>query len=563
MNNQNSDLAWFQSWKSSPDYAKFAARPIAYFCAEFALENRIPTFSGGLGVLAGDVVREAADRELHMVAVGLYYRLGYVCPTTNANGDMVEVCTEIPPQRVGLEPVLDGSGKPLLIRVPIQNRSIDVRAWKWTRGNLNAYLLDTDVETNTAADRAITHRLYVSDRETRFKQEIVLGIGGLRFLEALAIHPSIYHLNEGHSALLGLELIRHQMKERQLGFDEAKQFARRRVVLTNHTLVAAGNEIFTDDLASLLLKEYSEEIAVPMAEIMRMGLVADSSSFSMTMLALRCASVVNAVSKLHAKKVKEIWHDHPMAAVTNGIHLPTWDRVDADVTEPGTFWRIHQQRKTELLALVKEKTGRAWDPDTLLLGWARRIASYKRPLCILEDAKRFAEIARNTKRPVRILFSGRPHPADETGTELLRQLQSLADGSLKDVAAYLPDYNLGLSAAMVSGCDVWLNTPVVGFEACGTSGMKASLNGVLPCSTKDGWVDEADLSTSGWLLDDAHVSRDILDRIEKTIAPLYYERNTQGIPEAWEEGMRQTRAMIMGQFSATRMLRGYVQTLYT
>jgi len=440
---------------------------------------------------------------------------------------------------------------------------VEVQAWKWTRGDLNVYLLDTDFEMNSSTDRKITERLYVSDNETRFKQEIVLGIGGLRLLEALNLHPSVYHLNEGHSALLGLELIRHQMHERSLGFDEAIQFARRRVVMTNHTLVPAGNEVYGDDLVSLLLSRYAEEMAVPVQELVKLGRVQDTSVFSMTMLALRLASVVNSVSRIHARKAKEIWHDHPMVAVTNGVHLPTWDRIGNTDAASGAFWEAHQFRKKTLLEVVAEKTGRKWSEKTLLLGWARRIASYKRPGAVLEEAQKFAELARNAKRPVRLIIGGRPHSADKEGAEILKNLLAIVDGDLKDVAAYLPEYDLEMAGLMTSGCDVWLNTPVVGFEACGTSGMKAALNGVLPCTTRDGWIDEAELFRVGWLLDDRKVTQDFLDKLEHDIIPLYYERNADGVAESWEELMHNAREMIQNQFSATRMLRGYVETLYS
>ncbi len=556
-------LDWFETWKQSTLYAHFKQRPIAYFCAEFALENRIPIFAGGLGILAGDVIREAADQGVPLVAIGLYYRQGYLCPTKRVAGELVEICVDIPAQSVGLEPVLLEDGTRLKIKVPIQDKQIEVQAWRWNRNELSVYLLDTDVESNSLTDRGITERLYISNGETRLKQEIVLGIGGLRLLEALKIHPSIYHLNEGHSALLALELIRHQMHERSLSFDEAKAFARRRLVLTNHTLVPAGNEIYGDDLVALVLKRYAEEIAVPVHELVKLGLVPQSSSFSMTLLALRMAGVVNAVSKLHARKARDIWHDHPMVAVTNGVHLPTWDRIKGSVSKPVSFWKQHQLRKTELLKYIKTTTKRDWEADTLLVGWARRIATYKRPGAVLADAHRFAKIARQSERPVRLVLSGRPHAADEQGLKIREDLVRLIEGELSDVAVYLPDYDMTKAELLVAGCDVWLNTPVVGFEACGTSGMKAALNGVLPLTTKDGWVDEAELYKVGWLLDDTNVSSDILDKLETDIAPMYYDRNAKGVPELWEEHMRNARDMTLNQFSATRMLRSYIEMMYS
>ncbi len=557
------NLAWFETWKQTNHYKQLAERPIAYFCAEYALESKIPTYAGGLGVLAGDVVHEAADRGVPMVAIGLYYQHGYICPDHETNGELVENCVDIPAESVGLAPVMTADGTRLKVKVPIQDRDIDVQVWVWTRAELKVYLLDSNVETNEAHDRRITERLYVANNETRLKQEIILGIGGLRVLEAFKIHPSLYHLNEGHSAFLALELIRHEMQERTLSFEEAKAFARRRLVVTNHTLVPAGNEVYADDLVSLLLQRYAMNMAVPASELIKLGLVHDASSFSMTLLALRMAAVTNAVSKLHAKKAREIWHDHPMVAVTNGVHVPTWDKIKTEVKIPGEFWKLHQERKGELLKHIQTVSGRTWDQNTLLVGWARRIATYKRPGAILADAKRFAELARNAERPMRLVFSGRPHSADKEGLRIREDIMKLIDNDLKDVAVYLPGYDLDQAELLVAGCDVWLNTPVVGFEACGTSGMKAALNGVLPCSTKDGWVDEADLYKVGWLLEDATVARDILDKLEKNIAPMYYDRNADGVPVEWEEHMRNARDMTLNQFSATHMLRSYIEMMYS
>jgi len=247
-----------------------------------------------------------------------------------------------------------------------------------------------------------------------------------------------------------------------------------------------------------------------------------------------------------------------MVAVTNGVHVQTWDRVGGD-----GLWQAHQARKRELLALIKDRTGRDWDEGTLLLGWARRVTGYKRPLSAVAEAERFASIAKAQGREVRIVFAGKHHPADTEGADLLRQLRTLADGPLKDVLCVLPTYDLGVAEALVSGCDVWLNTPVVGFEACGTSGMKAALNGVLPCSTKDGWMDEIDTFGLGWTLDSVRVTQSFLEVLERDIAPLYYERDADGTPATWVRHMQASRAIVADRFSATRMLRDYIVTLYS
>ncbi|MDD5251190.1 MAG: alpha-glucan family phosphorylase [Patescibacteria group bacterium] len=555
------ELKTFQQMRSTPQYERLRARPVAYFCAEYAFEEEQRRYAGGLGVLAGDFVREAADRGFPLVAVGLYYREGYVCAAKEVAGRSVEICSVTPPSQAGFEPVRDAEGKRLHVSVPIHDRVIKVRVWQRRQGSVTVYMLDTNCEENTPHDRGITDRLYDDDKETRFKQEIVLGIGGLRALEALGIHPSLYHLNEGHSALLALELIWHEMRERNLGFDEAKQFARRRIVLTNHTLLPAGNEVYGQDLAAMLLQRFALELGVPTQKLIMLGLVEQSHEFSMSMLAFRLATVINAVSRLHALKAKDIWPEYPMVAVTNGVHVPTWDRL-GQVTAPAELWQKHQACKTELLDHIAKTTNRKWGQGELLVGWARRIVRYKRPMAIIEDVTRFSALARRADQPIRLVLSGLPHPGDGDGKWLLGEIKRLVDGELADVACYLPDYDLKLARLLVSGCDVWLNTPMVGFEACGTSGMKAALNGVLPMSTKDGWVDEAELNGIGWNLNNDHVGADTLDRLEKDITPLYYSRNAAGQPELWAEQMRRCREMIMNQFTATRMLREYAETLY-
>jgi len=555
------DKKWFRQFRSTPAYKRLKRRPIAYFCTEYGLVDRSPLYAGGLGILAGDVMKEADDQELPLIGIGLYYHHGYICGTRDVAGRAVEVCSSIHPQSAGFYLVKDKLGKRLTIKVPVGDHDVSAQAWEWRDRGITLYVLDTNIEENTEADRRITDRLYVSDKEMRLKQELLLGIGGLRLIEALKIHPSLYHLNEGHSAFLAIELIRHEMEERGLDFDEAKQFARRRIVLTNHTLVAAGNEVFSNDLVAVMLSKYANDLSVPVHDIVKLGLVQESSLFSMTMLALRMAGVINAVSELHSDKAREIWRDHPMVSVTNGVHLPTWDVV-GDTYRAGSFWKKHQERKRELLEYVRLKTKRDWKEDALLLGWARRVVKYKRPLSLIEDVQGFAKIARDAKQPVRVLFSGHPHPSDEAGQQLLAELRKIVDHDLQDVAVYLPDYGMETAKMMVSGCDVWLNTPVVGFEACGTSGMKAALNGVLPCSTNDGWIHEADLFKVGWLLDSGNITESLLGVLQNDIAPMYYDRNQDGVPAVWEEHMRNARDMVTNQFSATRMLAKYIQLMY-
>ena len=552
------ELDWFRTQQSELQFQRFKERPIAYFCAEYALGQEIPTYAGGLGILAGDVVREAADQKLPFVAIGMYYYEGYA---TGAEKCLLK-SGRCNPESIGFKPVLNGEGNRLKISVPIQDNDVKIQTWEYKQNGNSVFMMDTNIEENTMADRRISDRLYIGDNKTRLKQEIITGIGGLRLLEALGIHPSVYHLNEGHSAMLMFELIRHEMKERKLSFNEAKKFARRHVVFTSHTLVAAGHSVYSSDLVSLLLFRYAQQMQVPVSELIKLGLVQESNMFSMTMLLLRTVGIVSAASKLHAKKALEIWPDYPMVGITNGVHTKTWDKIGTDVSEPGTFWSCHQKRKIELLAHIKNETGVEWGKDELLIGWARRFASYKRPLAILDDVKQFKKIALNIDKPVRLVIGGVPNPDDSDGLAMLEKLKLLIKEELAGSVVYISEYSMDLAKILTSGCDVWLNTPIVGFEACGTSGMKAAMNGVLPFSTKDGWVDEIELSKVGWHIDSNNVTESILDTLEHNIAPMYYDCDTSCVPKLWEEYMRNARTMAMNQFSATRMLREYLEMLY-
>lgn len=470
-------------------------RPIAYFCAEYAFDEKVSSYAGGLGVLAGDYLKEASDQNLPVVAVGLMY------------GD------------TNLSPVLE-------IDVPIQDQNIKVQIYKHMVGVIPVYLLGHE---------KITQRLYTSDKETRLKQEIILGIGGLRALVAMGIHPALYHLNEGHSAFLVLELIRHEMTVHKYSFSEALALTKKRIVFTNHTMVAAGQEIFSNDLVSVMLTGYARELGVSVNEIVKLGLVQESSEFSMTMFSLRMSENINAVSKLHAKIASEIWTDHPMVAVTNGIHLKSWDLVGENLIEG------HERQKQLLISTF------GWPSDTLVIGWARRFVEYKRPLALLENYQRLKNL------PIKVIYSGQPHESDVKGRELLQELMGL----LNDNIVYLPNYNIEVAKKMISGCDVWLNTPIVGFEACGTSGMKAALNGTLPLTTRDGWVDEAELYKIGWLLDNDHLNTNLMDILEFDVVPMYYSNQT-----LWQTHMRNARDLIKNQFSTSRMLGEYKERFY-
>lgn len=576
---------WFEEFRKSQDYLQFKDRPVAYFCAEFALLSDSPTYAGGLGVLAADMLNEAADQSLPLVAVGMFYEEGYLHYEIQNDGTVLKHPSRKSASEYGFSQVKDKYNKPLIITIPLQGRNIKVQAFEKQIKTVRILLLDTDIAENDQEDRNINNRLYVANKETRFKQQMVLGIAGLRFLEALKIHPYVYHLNEGHSALLSFELAHHEMNEYKGAFLEELKRTKQHIVFTNHTLLAVGNDTFNSDLVSALLTDYSNQLRLPVMDLISYGTVKDSSIFSMTLLAMRMATHVNAVSKLHAKKAAEIWPDHPMIAVTNGIHLGTWDSMkvkseklkvksdgggsaninnfsfDNDITA-GDLWLRHQENKRELLRSIKDNTGKVWNENHLLLGWARRMVPYKRPLALFQNREKLLRLLEDSNRPVRIVLAGSAHESDKEGAALLLEIKKLMDTNFGEYITYLPNYNINLAKVMTAGSDVWLNTPVVGFEASGTSGMKACLNGVLPASTKDGWLAEVELYGIGWSLDSDNITESLLNTIEHQIVPMYYFRDREGLPGAWVENMRNSREMILNEFSATRMLKEYISGMY-
>lgn len=553
------DILWFNNFLKTKSYQLLQKRPIAYFCAEFAFDDNFPIFAGGLGVLAADFVKEADSLHIPLVAIGIYYNQGYIRKTVDENGQIIEVEKPINIDSIDLIPVKSECGDRIFITVPIENRSVHIQAWKIEIGSVNIYLLDTNMENNSQEDRAITKNLYPADKKNRFQQSMILGIGGQKLLSKLGINPLIYHMNEGHSALLSLELIKSEMKLKQVGFLEAKDTIKKGIVFTNHTLVIAGNDLFDKNLVAPILGKYAdEELQTPLSDILALGKDKNTNMFSMTTFSFSVSVKVNAVSKLHAVNANKIWSHHSLISVTNGINIDRWDELHSS----NQLWQAHQTNKRKLLSLIKEKTGQIWGENELLLGWARRMVEYKRPLALLENLNRFLTLAKKDHRTIRIVYSGEAHPSDIAGLELIRILRKKIQNELQGVAVYLSNFNLFLASTMVAGCDIWLNTPVVGSEACGTSTMKAALNGALLVSTRDGWIDETDLCGIGWILDNDNLNNSLLDCLERQIVPLYYQKDEDSISKNWLINMKKSRKLILENYSGTRMLREYIEKLY-
>lgn len=549
--------------------------PIAYMSAEFGLDDRLPIYSGGLGMLAGDIIREASDLELPFVGVGLLYREGYFQQMIDANGQAEEYpAMDVTDAPINL--VIDTHGAAIKITIPVEDHLLHFQIWEYVEGDVSIFLLDTDVPENTAAHRLITRRLYGGDRQTRILQEIILGIGGVRALQALHIHPSIYHLNEGHSAFAIFEIAYHYMREYKMTFRQAYEYGRNKIVFTNHTLVPAGNELFQAADVRNYLQCYTDDLQLPIQDVLDEGAVPHKPElFSMSNLAMRMASRVNGVSKLHAKLAKQFWPEYKVAGITNGIHMPTWVSPDLkaqsrhfDVNVVSNMantalWRLHQMAKYRLMDEVNYRTGKQLKQGHLIVTWARRFASYKRPEILFEDIERLKSIVFHAHTPVQFIMAGKAHPADAEGHAHIRHIvQAIHDNGLDDGFIFVPNYNMKLADVLVSGSDIWLNTPWRGQEACGTSGMKAAANGVLQCSVSDGWVDEVDLRQVGWELPNEGTAEFIYQFLEGEIVNMYYERDQHNVPNAWVERMKTTIAMVWQQFSSRRMVSEYIDILY-
>lgn len=541
---------FFTSFRDSDEYQNFCDHPVAYFCAEFALKSDFPIYAGGLGVLAGDLMKEAFDRKFPMLGVGLYYYVGYRYGSEDVKNGATELALKNPEDH-GLEPVCGPDGKRIMVSLPSEGRNIKIAAWKYQNDTAPVYLLDTNLEENDLEDRKISWFLYTNDKKARIKQQMILGIGGYRFIKALGVLPSFYHLNEGNSAFLAYEIAREKAEEQGINFIQAQELVKSKVVFTNHTLVSAGNDVFENELFSMILSNYSDEIGVPLSDLIAQGEILGANAFSMTRFALRSSGKINAVSKLHGEYAAKTWPNYPIVPITNGIHIPTWD-----LSQDEEVVKKHDENKKILLNFVEEKTGQKWDQGDLVIGWGRRVVKYKRPLSLIDDPDAFAALSKDGKS-VRAIFSGRPHPNDVEGNEIVKIIKKLADDKLKGRIVYLEGYDIELAQKMVSGSDVWLNTPYVGFEACGTSGMKAALNGTLLLSTDDGWMAEVDFGRIGWPIPSNRVSQNLINILSNQVIPQFFDSKDE-----WNKRMQEARGFIKDEFSASKMLRGYIEKHY-
>ncbi len=536
---------------------------VAYFCAEFGLESRLPIYAGGLGVLSGDTLKEAADQKLPMVGIGLLYHGEGAKQIVNLEGEQQEVDVPFDELSVGLEHVYVDD-KPLFVKVHLTQVDIWVRVWKKTIGEtVTLYLLDTDTEQNHISERSITYALYQGTEEELVKQQMILGIGGVKLLYELGLHPTVYHINEGRPAFLHWQLIRMFMDKHGMSYSEAKKLAKEKTVYTNHTLVAAGNKGYNTNLIETYADYYAQKMGISLGELLQDGTHNHPEEFKMTRFALNVSSRANGVSALHTKLSSEAWHDYHWENVTNGVHMPTWQSPEfaqSNLTDQ-RIWEIHLRNKERLMNFVKERTGYGYDHSHLVVGWARRIADYKHLDWLFEDMERLVRLVKDEKKPVQLLIAGKAHFGDIAGKALLKRVIGYMQNELSGSALFIPNYDLDVANHLVKGCDIWLNTPERGKEACGTSGMKALSNGVLNCTVEDGWVGEVDWENMGWLIDHNNPSQDLYSKLESQIISFYYQRDEQNVPSQWVKMMRKS-IETSRQFSATRMLAEYQKYFY-
>lgn len=579
----NRDHTWF-----SRTYPDLIDHTIAYFSAEFGLHESLPIYSGGLGILSGDHCKAASDLGLPFVGVGFLYPQGYFQQQISRWGEQEAIYHKLDFSEVPAQPATDRSGEQVVVQVDLPGRQVYAAVWRIQVGCVPLFLLDTDIPPNAPEDRVLAARLYGGDMEMRISQEIVLGIGGVRALRALGIEPTIWHMNEGHSAFMALERVRELVQQASLTFEEARRIVRAGNVFTTHTPVAAGHDAFPFDLMERYFGHYWPQMGLDRDAFMGLGYHASpwGAHFSMTVLALKLSGHRNGVSELHGHVSRKMWHDLwpdrpveevPIGHITNGVHTKTWlapelarlfDRYLGDgweeaLDQPATWdaiadipnaelWQIHRQRKQRMIEYLRQRirrqqerigappeeieaAGSLLDPDALTIGFARRFATYKRATLIFRDQERIKRILNQEDRPVQIIFAGKAHPADEPGKALIKQVVELSQQpGFKGRIVFVEEYDINIARHLVRGVDLWLNNPRRPMEASGTSGQKAALNGVPNFSVLDGWWPEAYDGTNGWAIGDAREYAGQEEQDAADAASLYHILENEIVPLFYE-----------------------------
>ena len=532
---------------------------VAYFSAEYAIADDLPIYAGGLGVLAADVVLEAGRGASPFYALGLVYHHDF----TGDDPDQRPMIERLAAN--GFELATTADGKNLLINILIADRKVTLRAWIKHFGPAQLILLDSHINSNDPIDQSICDYLYASHLELELAQEMALGFGGLAVLKALGVTPEVYHLNEGHTAPTGLAVVLAAMQRDGLTFEAAVTAMKLHMVGTKHTILPGAGILVDWGTVARQLEPTLTKAGATIDELKAIATKANGD-YSDTKLMLELTHITSGVSQIH---VAAELHDHPSCAlipITNGVSrqrwiAPNWGDAPSKLSDL-ELWNTHCANRRQLLAFVKETDQTVLDPDTLTVVWARRMTAYKQPGLLAEDLERLDRLVNHADRPVQFIVAGKANPADTVGVELMNRIEAASQHSqLKHRFAYLPHYNPASAKFLVRGADLWLNTPIRGYEACGTSGMKASLNGALQFSTSDGWIDEVSADTIGWILPEGARSNVLYDTLEQAVAPLYYDR-TNDVPTAWVQRMRANISLIDEHFTTRRMLADYYDKLY-
>ncbi len=611
---------WF-----SVRYPELHSTPIAYFSLEFAIHSSLPIYAGGLGVLAGDMCKEASDSGVPLVGIGFMYPEGYFHQHVSPEGWQQETYRKLNFDEAPIGPCPFPQECGRVIPIQLGDKPLYIKVWQLRVGRVNIYLIDTNVEENSPPDRQLSARLYTADQEQRIQQEIIFGVGGVRVLRSLRINPAIWHANEGHAGFMMLERVREEV-EKGTPFAEAVQRVRAATVFTTHTPIAAGTDIFPVQLVEKYLRNYWEGLKVDREAFLGLGQqdARDKQSFNMTVLSLKMSEHSNAVSQLHGEVARKIWgrlwpevkeNEVPISHITNGVHVPTWvapelwqlycrylgpiwikrhfdPEILGYVSEipDEELWEVRETLRRKLVHVILERTQERWaageataqqvlamgallDVDVLTICFSRRFTEYKRPALIFQDVERLKKIVTNPWRPVQIIFAGKSHPADLASKKLLQQVYSLAaDRQFQGRIAFVEDYDIHIAHYLVQGADVWLNAPRRLQEACGTSGMKASINGVPNLSVRDGWWYEGYNGVNGWAIgEDTAASQSEQDKtdaesiyrlLEMEIVPLFYDRDTKDVPRNWIRVVKEAIRSVMPSFCARRMIRDYTEQMY-
>lgn len=536
--------------------------PVAYFCTEFGIDNDLPTYSGGLGILAGDLMNAAADQNFPMIGIGILYKGKNFMQHITGDGREEQRDSEFDHDTSFLRQTTQ-DGKPLIITLELDESKVMVKPYHLRLSdNTILYFLSTDVDGNPHAWISDMDSLYRGDTDSQIRQQILLSVGGVKLLKELKIEPTLYHLNEGRAGFIIWELTSDLMKKQNISFQDAWQKAKEKIVYTNHTLVDAGNPKYPVAKVKKWATAYAKKLGIETNLLVKDGLT-DEQRFDITLFALNISKKQSAVSKIHGKYARNRWPNYNWTTITNGVHLPRWQDSDFrtnNLTER-KIWDLHMAKKQELVDTVIKRTGFAYDPNKLVISWARRLAEYKQPRIIFEDIGRIKSILKNSEKPVQLLFAGNSHSGDPNAKSIIEDIIKLFSKDLVGHAIFIPNYNISLANHLVSGSDVWLNTPKGNLEASGTSGMKAISNGVLNCTVVDGWTYEVDWAGTGWTLDPNKVSESFYILVENEIAPMYYDLDKNGLPSFWIKRMKKS-IELASKFSAKRMLDEYSEKLY-